>query len=174
MGLNRDWIGFIFLLATIGLYAGIGIMSRTTDAAEYYVAGRRVPAVYNGMAPAPTGCPRPPSSAWPARCTSPATAASRSSWDGPAATAWWRCSSRPTCASSGSSPFPTSWAKRYGGNLPRFIGIVAAILCSFTYVVAQIYGVGIITTRLTGVAFEIGIFLGLGGILVPSSAACGR
>jgi cation/acetate symporter len=50
MGLNREWIGFIFLLATIGLYAGIGIMSRTTDAAEYYVAGRRVPAVYNGMA----------------------------------------------------------------------------------------------------------------------------
>ncbi|RYF36184.1 MAG: cation acetate symporter, partial [Comamonadaceae bacterium] len=50
MGLNREWIGFIFLLATIGLYAGIGIMSRTTDATEYYVAGRRVPAVYNGMA----------------------------------------------------------------------------------------------------------------------------
>ncbi len=34
--------------------------------------------------------------------------------------------------------------------------------------VAQIYGVGIITTRLTGVAFELGIFLGLGGILVCS------
>src|ERR671913_2212797 len=50
MGMPRNWIGFIFLLATIGLYAGIGIMSRTTDAAEYYVAGRRVPAVYNGMA----------------------------------------------------------------------------------------------------------------------------
>jgi cation/acetate symporter len=45
---------------------------------------------------------------------------------------------------------------------------VAAILCSFTYVVAQIYGVGLITTRLTGVAFELGIFLGLGGILVCS------
>lgn len=38
----------------------------------------------------------------------------------------------------------------------------------FTYVVAQIYGVGLITTRLTGVAFELGIFLGLGGILVCS------
>jgi cation/acetate symporter len=34
--------------------------------------------------------------------------------------------------------------------------------------VAQIYGVGLITTRLTGVAFELGIFLGLGGILVCS------
>jgi cation/acetate symporter len=34
--------------------------------------------------------------------------------------------------------------------------------------VAQIYGVGLITTRLTGVDFVIGIFLGLGGILVCS------
>jgi cation/acetate symporter len=34
--------------------------------------------------------------------------------------------------------------------------------------VAQIYGVGLITSRLTGVAFELGIFLGLGGILVCS------
>jgi cation/acetate symporter len=40
MGLPRRWIGYTFLLATIGLYAGIGIMSRTSDAAEYYVAGR--------------------------------------------------------------------------------------------------------------------------------------
>jgi len=50
MGLSRAWIGYIFLIATIGLYAGIGFMSRTSDASEYYVAGRRVPAIYNGMA----------------------------------------------------------------------------------------------------------------------------
>ena len=50
LGLPKSWIGFIFLAATVGLYAGIGIMSRTTDPDEYYVAGRRVPAIYNGMA----------------------------------------------------------------------------------------------------------------------------
>src|ERR1700752_2211475 len=50
MGLPRVWIGYVFLFATIGLYAGIGIMSRTADIAEYYVAGRRVPALFNGMA----------------------------------------------------------------------------------------------------------------------------
>ena len=50
MGLTRAWIGYIFLAATVLLYAGIGVMSRTNDAAEYYVAGRRVPALYNGMA----------------------------------------------------------------------------------------------------------------------------
>ncbi|MGH8829645.1 MAG: VC_2705 family sodium/solute symporter, partial [Polaromonas sp.] len=52
--------------------------------------------------------------------------------------------------------------------LPRLIGLAAAILCSFTYLVAQIYGVGLITSYLTGIAFELGIFLGLGGILVCS------
>src|SRR5438552_7122859 len=50
LGMSRKWIGYWFLFATIGLYAGIGIMSRTVDAAEYYVAGRRVPAFFNGMA----------------------------------------------------------------------------------------------------------------------------
>jgi cation/acetate symporter len=39
---------------------------------------------------------------------------------------------------------------------------------SFTYVVAQIYGVGLVTTRLTGVDFTVGIFLGLAGMLVCS------
>lgn len=42
------------------------------------------------------------------------------------------------------------------------------MLCSFTYVVAQIYGVGLIASRLTGVQFEIGIMLGLGGVLLCS------
>ena len=51
---------------------------------------------------------------------------------------------------------------------PRLMGVVAAILCSFTYVVAQIYAIGLITSHLTGMAFEIGIILGLGGILVCS------
>src|SRR5690606_7305787 len=57
---------------------------------------------------------------------------------------------------------------RYGGNIPRTIGVIAAIICSFTYVIAQIYGVGIITSRLTGLEFGIGVFVGLAGILVCS------
>ncbi len=51
-GLPRRWVGVTFLLATVALYGVIGILSRTTDANEYYVAGRRVPALYNGMATA--------------------------------------------------------------------------------------------------------------------------
>jgi cation/acetate symporter len=68
----------------------------------------------------------------------------------------------------GQFTIPDFLGARYEGNLPRFIGIFAAILCSFTYVVAQIYGVGLITARLSGLAFEVGVFVGLAGILVCS------
>ncbi|WP_439518629.1 sodium:solute symporter family protein [Hydrogenophaga sp.] len=168
LGLSREWIGFIFLLATIGLYAGIGIMSRTTDAAEYYVAGRRVPAVYNGMA---TGAD------WMSAASFIGMAGTLylTGYSGLAFIMGWTGGYclvalflAPYLRKFGQFTIPDFLGERYGGNLPRFIGIFAAILCSFTYVVAQIYGVGLITSRLTGVAFELGIFLGLGGILVCS------
>ena len=158
----------MFLLATIGLYAGIGVMSRTSDAAEYYVAGRRVPALFNGMA---TGADWMSAASFIGMAGTLylwASTASRSSSAGPAATAWSRCCSRRTCASSASSRFPTSSARATAATFRASSASCAAILCSFTYVVAQIYGVGLITTRLTGVPFELGVFLGLGGILVCS------
>ena len=68
----------------------------------------------------------------------------------------------------GQFTIPDFLGARYGGNIVRSIGIIAAIICSFVYVVAQIYGVGLITSRFTGLAFEIGVFVGLGGILVCS------
>jgi len=168
MGLPRDWIGFIFLLATIGLYAGIGIMSRTTDASEYYVAGRRVPALYNGMA---TGAD------WMSAASFIGMAGTLylTGYSGLAFIMGWTGGYclvalflAPYLRKFGQFTIPDFLGERYGGNFPRFLGIIAAILCSFTYVVAQIYGVGLITTRLTGVAFELGIFMGLGGILVCS------
>jgi cation/acetate symporter len=168
LGLNREWIGFIFLMATIGLYAGIGIMSRTTDATEYYVAGRRVPAVYNGMA---TGAD------WMSAASFIGMAGTLylTGYSGLAFIMGWTGGYvlvalflAPYLRKFGQFTIPDFLGERYGGNVPRFIGVVAAILCSFTYVVSQIYGVGIITSRLTGVAFELGVFLGLGGILVCS------
>jgi cation/acetate symporter len=168
MGLPKSWIGFIFLLATVGLYAGIGIMSRTTDAAEYYVAGRRVPALYNGMA---TGAD------WMSAASFIGMAGTvyLTGYGGLAFIMGWTGGYclvalflAPYMRKFGQFTIPDFLGARFEGNLPRFIGIIGAILCSFTYVVAQIYGVGVITARLSGLAFEIGIFVGLGGILVCS------
>ncbi len=168
MGLPRNWIGFIFLLATIGLYAGIGVMSRTSDADEYYVAGRRVPAIYNGMA---TGAD------WMSAASFIGMAGTLylTGYGGLAFIMGWTGGYclvalflAPYMRKFGQFTIPDFLGERYGGNAARLVGVFAAILVSFTYVVAQIYGVGLITTRLTGVAFEVGIFLGLGGILVCS------
>ncbi len=168
MGLPRNYIGFIFLIATVLLYAGIGIMSRTNDAAEYYVAGRRVPAMYNGMA---TGAD------WMSAASFIGMAGTLylQGYGGLAFIMGWTGGYclvalflAPYLRKFGQFTIPDFLGARYGGNLARLVGILIAIICSFVYVVAQIYGVGLITTRLTGVDFSIGIFLGLGGILVCS------
>ena len=168
MGLPKRWIGVTFLLATVGLYAGIGILSRTTDATEYYVAGRRVPAFYNGMATAAD---------WMSAASFIGLAGTLylQGYSGLAFVIGWTGGYclvalliAPYLRKFGQYTIPDFLGERYGGKLPRFIGVVAAIACSFIYVVAQIYGVGLITTRLVGVDFVIGIFLGLGGILVCS------
>jgi len=168
VGLPRVWIGYVFLFATIGLYAGIGIMSRTADVAEYYVAGRRVPALFNGMA---TGAD------WMSAASFIGMAGTLylSGFDGLAFILGWTGGYclvafllAPYLRKFGQFTIPDFLGARYGGNIPRTIGIIGAILCSFTYVVAQIYGVGIIVSRFVGVDFGIGVFLGLAGILVCS------
>ncbi|MEY3669238.1 MAG: Cation/acetate symporter ActP [Pseudomonadota bacterium] len=168
MGLSRAGIGYVFLAATVILYAGIGIMSRTNVADDYYVAGRRVPAVFNGMA---TGAD------WMSAASFIGMAGGLylQGYGGLAFIMGWTGGYvlvalflAPFLRKFGQYTIPDFLGARYGGTVPRFIGVAIAILCSFTYVVAQIYGVGLITTRLTGVSFELGVFLGLGGILVCS------
>jgi cation/acetate symporter len=64
---------------------------------------------------------------------------------------------------------------RYGGNAIRLVAVAAAILASFVYVVAQIYGVGVITSRFVSLQFEIGVLSAWPAFWsVPFSAACGR
>ena len=49
-GLTPKWIGWIFMALSLAIYVVIGVLTRTSNPDEYYVAGRRVPAFYNGMA----------------------------------------------------------------------------------------------------------------------------
>ena len=142
LGLPRRWIGLIFLLATVVLYAGIGVMSRTSDAAEYYVAGRRVPAMYNGMA---TGAD------WMSAASFIGMAGTLylTGYGGLAFIMGWTGGYclvalflAPYLRKFGQFTIPDFLGARYEGNAARCVGVFAAILCSFTYVVAQIHGVG--------------------------------
>ncbi len=174
-GLPKVWIAGVFLSLTLVLYAGIGVHGRTSNALEYYVAGRRIPAVYNGMATAAD---------WMSAASFISLSGSlylqgfSGSGDQPGGLAYvlgWTGGFcllamlvAPHLRRLDLYTLPDYFALRFGGQWPRRIAAGAAILCSFTYVVAQIYGVGLITSRLTGLHFEIGILLGLGGVLVCS------
>ena len=68
----------------------------------------------------------------------------------------------------GAYTIPDFLGARYGGNLPRIIGVVAAITCSFTYLIAQVTGVGLIVARFIGIDYNIGVFVGLIGVLFCS------
>jgi cation/acetate symporter len=175
LGLKKTWVGAIFLLATLGLYAVIGIYARTSDADEYYVAGRSVPAVYNGMAIASDWMSAASFISMAGGLYLQGFSGTPSQPGGLVYVLGWTGGFclvalliAPYLRRLGLYTIPDYFGVRFGGRWPRIIAALAAVLCSFTYVVAQIYGVGLITSRLTGVQFEIGILLGLGGVLVCS------
>ena len=167
-GMPPRWIGYSFLFFTIFMYASIGIMSRTSDVSEYYVAGRRIPAFFNGMA---TGAD------WMSAASFIGLAGTLylSGFQGLAYVIGWTGGFvlvalllAPYLRRFGEYTIPDFLGARYGGNAIRLVAVCAAILSSFVYVVAQIYGVGVITSRFVSLQFEIGVFVGLAGILVCS------
>ena len=174
-GLSKAWVAGIFLSFTLVMYAVIGVYGRTADAAEYYVAGRRIPAVYNGMATAADWMSAASFISLAGGLYLQGFSGSGGHAGGLAYVMGWTGGFclvallvAPYLRGLGLYTVPDFFAARFGGRWPRVIAALAAVLCSFTYVVAQIYGVGLITSRLTGVHFEIGILLGLGGVLVCS------
>ena len=171
-GFPRFWLGYLFLFSTIVVYAFIGVFSRTSDVSEYYVAGRRVPALFNGMATAAD---------WISTASFIGLAGGLYlyGFDGLAYIMGWTggyCLMAlliaPYLRKFGRYTVPDYLAARfagpYGGHAMRLLAVTATLIISFTYVVAQIYGVGLITSRFTGIDFSVGIFLGLASILVCS------
>ncbi len=171
-GVPRVWIGYLFIFSTIMVYAGIGIISRTADISEYYVAGRRVPALFNGMATAADWISA-------ASFISLAGGLYLQGFEGLAYIIGWTGGFclvglliAPYLRKFGQYSLAdflgTRFQNEHYPNAVRILAVIATMLISFIYVVAQIYGVGLIASRFTGVDFSVGIFLGLASILVCS------
>jgi cation/acetate symporter len=174
-GLSRNLIGPIFLFSTVMIYALIGVAGRTSNAEEYYVAGRRIPAFYNGMATAADWMSAASFISLAGALYLQGFSGSGDQAGGLAYVMGWTGGFclvalliAPHLRAMNLYTLPDFFSQRYGGRWPRLLAAWSAILCSFTYVVAQIYGIGLIASRLTGVQFEIGILLGLGGVLLCS------
>nr|WP_207190031.1 VC_2705 family sodium/solute symporter [Ramlibacter ginsenosidimutans] len=174
-GLSRVWLGPIFIFATVMMYAVIGIRSRTTDPEEYYVARRRIPPMYNGMAAAADWMSAASFISLAGGLYLQGYGGTEGQAGGVAYVLGWTGGFclvalliAPHLRKLQLYTVPDYFAVRFGGRWPRIVAALSAVLCSFVYVVAQIYGIGLIASRLTGVQFEIGIMLGLGGVLLCS------
>ena len=168
LGVPNVIIGYCFVGFTILIYAAIGIMTRTMHIGEYYVAGRRVPAVFNGMA---TGAD------WMSGASFVGMAGTLYAlgYDGLAYVLGWTGGYvlvavlvAPYLRKFGAYTVPDFLSARYGGNFARLLGVIVLMACSFTYVVAQIYATGIISARFLGLDFNVAVYVGLVGILVCS------
>jgi len=167
-GASADLIGILFVAFTIVIYAGIGWLSRTMQVDAYYVAGREVPPVFNGMATAAD---------WMSGASFVALAggiyfggygylAFVVGWTGGYVLV--NALMAPYLRKFGCYTVPDFIGTRYGGNLARFIAVVVLVVASFTYVTAQINATGTIAARALQIPFEVGVWFGLLGILLCS------
>ena len=168
MGMAADTIGILFVAFTVVIYATIGWLSRTMQVDAYYVAGREVPPVFNGMATAAD---------WMSGASFVAMAggiymgghaylAFVVGWTGGYVLV--AALMAPYLRKFGCYTVPDFIGTRYGGNVARFCAVLVLVVASFTYVTAQINATGTIASRALHIPFEVGVWFGLLGILLCS------
>jgi len=167
-GMGADTIGILFVSFTIVIYAVIGWLSRTMQVDAYYVAGRQVPPVFNGMATAAD---------WMSGASFVAMAggiylgghaylAFVVGWTGGYVLVATLMA--PYLRKFGCYTVPDFIGTRYGGNTTRLLAVLVLVIASFTYVTAQINATGTIASRTLGIPFEAGVWIGLVSILLCS------
>ncbi|MBI5032444.1 MAG: VC_2705 family sodium/solute symporter [Chloroflexi bacterium] len=165
---SSNTLGWALLIASIGLYAIIGATNRAHSLDEYFVAGRRVPAFFNGMAMAGD---------WMSAATFVSMAGTLwlLGYEGLAYIIGWTGGYvllvtllAPYLRKFGQYTIPDFVAARYEGTVARMVSALIGVIISFTYVTAQVTGIGIIMTRFLGVNYLVGVAVGMGAVLFCS------
>ena len=167
-GMSAKLIGIFFVAFTVLIYALIGYLSRTLQVDAYYVAGRQVPTVFNGMATAAD---------WMSGASFVAMAggiyfkgygymALLVGWTG----GYVLVASllAPYLRKFGCYTVPDFIGTRYGGNAARLCAVLVLTVASFTYVTAQINATGTIASVALDIPFGIAVYVGLASILMCS------
>jgi cation/acetate symporter len=166
MGMGEDAIGIGFVGFTVVIYALIGFLSRTMQVDAYYVAGRQVPPVFNGMATAAD---------WMSGASFVAMAGGiyMSGYPYLAFVVGWTGGyvlvavlMAPYLRKFGCYTVPDFIGTRYGGNFARFCAVVVLVVASFTYVTAQINATGTIAAKVFQIPFQYGVWIALVAILL--------
>jgi len=148
------------------LYIGIAIWSRARSTGGFYVAGRGVPAIANGMA---TGAD------WMSAASfiSMAGLISFMGYTGTVYLMGWTGGYvllavllAPYLRKFGKYTVPEFVGERYDSQAARLVAVFCAIFISFTYVAGQMRGVGVVFSRFLEVEVNDGVVIGMGLVFV--------
>jgi cation/acetate symporter len=152
---------FLLVGTTFGAYLLIAWLSRVRDTSGFYVAGRGVPAVANGMATAAD---------WMSAASfiSMAGLISTMGYAGGMYLMGWTGGYvllalllAPYLRKFGHYTVPDFVGDRYESNAARLVAVVCAVFVSFTYVAGQMRGVGIVFSRFLEVDVNVGVVIGM-------------
>ena len=152
---------WILVGLTFTLYIGIAIWSRASTTGEFYVAGKGVHPVANGLATAAD---------WMSAASfiSMAGLISFSGYDGSVYLMGWTGGYvllalllAPYLRKFGKFTVPDFIGDRYYSNLARVVAVLCALIVSFTYVAGQMRGVGLVFSRFLEVDINTGVIIGM-------------
>ena len=152
---------YIIVGITFMLYIGIAIWSKANSTNEFYVAGKGVSPLANGMATAAD---------WMSAASflSMAGIIAFSGYDGSVYLMGWTGGYvllallvAPYLRNFGKYTVPDFIGERYYSTNARLVAVFCALIVSFTYVAGQMQGVGIVFSRFLEVPFEVGVLIGM-------------
>jgi cation/acetate symporter len=164
-------VSLSIILATFGLYIGIALFNKAKETSDFYVAGRGVPPVFNGMA---IGAD------WMSAASFIGMAGTIMllGYDGLAYIMGWTGGYllltfllAPQLRKYGRYTVPEFIGDRYNSHTARVIAAITTIIISFTYSIGQLSGSGVVIGRLFEIDAKLGTMIGV--VLIAFYAAFG-
>ncbi len=164
--MEAQTLTYIFVGLSFALYIGIAIASRAKSTNDFYVAGKGVNPVANGMAT---------SADWMSAASflSMAGLIAFLGRDGSVYLMGWTGGYvllalllAPYLRKYGKYTVPDFIGERYYSNVARVVAVICLIFISFTYIAGQMRGVGIVFSRFLEVEIEMGVIIGMGIVFI--------
>ncbi|MDH5370830.1 MAG: cation acetate symporter [Gammaproteobacteria bacterium] len=166
--MDLQTITYLFVGATFALYIGIAFWARASTTGEFYVAGKGIHPVANGMATAAD---------WMS-AASFISMAGLIAFNGYGASVFlmgWTGGYvllalllAPYLRKFGKFTVPEFIGERYYSRTARIVAVICLILASITYVIGQMKGIGVAFSRFLETDYDTGLYIGMGIVFIYS------
>ena len=160
--MHQELWTLVLVSATFALYIGIAVRTRAHSTSDFYIAGRGVHPIVNGMATAAD---------WMSAASflSMAGLIAFLGYGGSVYLMGWTGGYvllalllAPYLREFGKFTVPDFVGDRYESDVARVVAVVCALFVSFTYIAGQMRGVGVAFSGFLNVPYELGVMIGMG------------